>query len=40
MSATRDEEVARKYSGVDRGRVGTIFKLVLGKMSLGADIAW
>jgi hypothetical protein len=35
MHASRDIKVAREYSGV-----GTIFKLVLGKMSLGADIAW
>ena len=36
MHATRDFDVAREYSGC----AGTIFKLVLGKMSLGADIAW
>jgi hypothetical protein len=36
MHATRDLDVAREYSGC----AGTIFKLVLGKMSLGADIAW
>jgi hypothetical protein len=40
MSTTRLMEVARKYSGADEGHVATIFKLLLGKMSLGADISW
>jgi hypothetical protein len=40
MHATRDFDVAREYSGAGKGCAGTIFKLVLGKMSLGADIAW
>jgi hypothetical protein len=40
MHASRDIKVAREYSGADKGCAGTIFKLVLGKMSLGADIAW
>jgi len=34
------EEVARKYSGVHQGREATIFRLTLGKTSLGADISW
>ena len=29
-----------EYSGAGKVCEGTIFKLVLGKMSLGADIAW
>ena len=40
MHASRDIKVAREYSGAGKGCAGTIFKLVLGKMSLGADIAW
>ena len=40
MSTTVKEEVARKYSGVHEGREATIFKLLLGKTSLGANIAW
>jgi len=33
-------QVARTYSGVNEGREATIFKLLLGKKSLGADITW
>ena len=33
-------QVARRYSGVNEGREATIFKLLLGKKSLGADISW
>jgi hypothetical protein len=40
MHASRDINVAREYSGAGKGCAGTIFKLVLGKMSLGADISW
>ena len=40
MSTTLSEEVARKYSGVHEGREATIFRLMLGKTSLGADISW
>ena len=40
MSTTLSEEVARKYSGVHEGREATIFRLTLGKTSLGADISW
>jgi hypothetical protein len=40
MHASRDIKVAREYSVAGKGCAGTIFKLVLGKMSLGADIAW
>ena len=40
MSTTVKEEVARKYSGVHEGRKATIFKLLLGKTSLGANISW
>ena len=40
MSTTLSEEVARKYSGVHQGREATIFRLRLGKTSLGADITW
>ena len=40
MSTTVDKDVARKFSGVDEGRLGTIFKLHLGKTSLGADISF
>ena len=40
MSTTLDDSVARKFSGVDQGRLGTIFKLLLGKTSLGADITF
>ena len=39
MATSRDETVARKCrSGEGEGL--TVFKIVLGKMSLGADIAW
>ena len=37
MATSRDETVARK-SGEGEGL--TVFKILLGKMSLGADIAW
>ena len=40
MSTTTKEEVARQYSGVREGHVATIFRLELGKASLGADISW
>jgi hypothetical protein len=40
MSTTLSEEVARKYSGVNEGREATIFRLELGKTSIGADISW
>ena len=40
MSTTTNEEVARRYSGAREGRLATIFKLTLGKSSLGADISW
>ena len=40
MSTTTDVEVAREYSGVNQGREATIFRLQLGKMSLGADVSW
>ena len=40
MSTTLSEEVARQYSGVIEGREATIFRLLLGKTSLGADITW
>ena len=40
MSTTLSEEVARKYSGVHEGKEATIFRLTLGKTSLGADISW
>jgi len=40
MSTTLSEEVARKYSGVHQGQEATIFRLTLGKTSLGADISW
>ena len=40
MSATKDEGVARRYSAARQGRAATIFKLVLGKKSLGADVSW
>ena len=41
MSTSVSEEVARKYS-VSRqgGSNATIFRLQLGKMSLGADVSW
>ena len=39
MSTTLSEEVARKYSGVHEGREATIFRLTLGKTSLGANKA-
>jgi hypothetical protein len=39
MATTHDETVARKYSS-GAGEYPTIFKLLLGKMSLGADISW
>ena len=40
MSTTTDVEVAKGYSGIDQGREATIFRLELGKMSLGADVSW
>jgi hypothetical protein len=40
MSTTLSEEVARKHSGVNEGLEATIFRLELGKTSLGADITW
>jgi hypothetical protein len=39
MHASRDINVSREYIGAGKGCAGTIVKLVLGKMSLGADIA-
>jgi hypothetical protein len=39
MATSRDEMVARKCrSGENEGL--TVFKILTGKMSLGADIAW
>jgi hypothetical protein len=39
MATSRDEMVARKcMSGEGEGL--TVFKILTGKMSLGADIAW
>ena len=40
MSTTTSDEVAREYSGVREGREATIFCLLLGKTSLGADVSW
>jgi hypothetical protein len=40
MSPTLSSEVVCKYSGVNKGREVTIFRLKLGKMSLGVDISW
>lgn len=40
MSTTLDDEVARKYSGVLEGKEATIFKLLLDRTSIGADISW
>ena len=40
MSATTDEDLARKYSTAHPGRAATVFKLLLGKKSLGADMSW
>ena len=40
MSSSLSEDVARKYSVVSQGRDQTIFRLLLGKMSLGADVSW
>lgn len=40
MSTTTSDEVAREYSGVHQKREATIFCLLLGKTSLGADVSW
>ncbi len=41
MATSRDKSVALKYSsGEGKGAGRTVFQIVLGKMSLGANIAW
>ena len=40
MSVTDDKKVALQYSGAAEGKTATIFKLLLGKTSLGADVSW
>ena len=40
MATSRDETVALCSSGEGEGEGRTVFKILLGKMSLGANIAW
>jgi len=43
MATSRDKSVALKYSsgeGEGEGEGPTVFKILLGKMSMGANIAW
>ena len=40
MATSRDETVALKCCGEGEGEGRTVFKILLGKMSLGANIAW
>ena len=40
MSTTRMEQVARNYSGALEGSEATIFKLLVDRNSIGADISW
>ena len=39
MSTSISQDIARQYSA-STGRKQTIFRLLLGKMSLGADVSW
>ena len=40
MSTTTKKSVAVHYSGAAQGREATIFRLILGKTSIGADVSW
>ena len=40
MATSRDETVALKCCGEGEGEGRTVFKILLGKVSLGANIAW
>ena len=39
MSTTTDRRVAMQYSGADRQR-GTVFEISVGRIDIGADLAW